>query len=608
MFQSIVNLGVMNLVKGPMIAKMLPKQALAGVVKKIANHYLASGHHLQEAMLSATQQAFGTLSYALNTTFIKGVSASKKRKEFSETLEKEYLIAFFAQYPNIDEKKFREQAAHYCNQAAKLSELLVIQVATDENDVERFFTEGELDRLNQTMNLAEAEFTQILSNELPDKAYKKEFLLLMEFNHLLFQAIYYFFRQELSNTPEAKAMLDEIRQLNIENYLRNAQGYYQQMQQQLLSIENKLQNYSNNPALLNELQTQKEDLQDWLKENNVATLKAIQEKWHDTEKKLDDFEERLGEKIERSKGEIVEEVRSSQKALSEQLDEIQKVLSSLGKNMIPDHLTQTAIPLTNSLLLSQQKEVFHNLGISLEDRNKALKEEAAHKSLLFFKESGILKRTITIFFDTNISVGRHSKNDLVLYWFPLPSPTHKENPEWLNWRHTGKSHPTINLSRKHLNLRWLGDGVAIKDISSKGTSINGKLIPKARWIPIEDGDTLSLAQTLHLSFRLLKNRKGQPIGWHLKRLENEPEREEFFFLADGAEITFGNSPTDNVQLEKLAPHHFSVIRKNDELFLFAKSPLNIIDTTNKKLDNTSALLKNGLLFKGNSWSILHSKN
>jgi len=175
-------------------------------------------------------------------------------------------------------------------------------------------------------------------------------------------------------------------------------------------------------------------------------------------------------------------------------------------------------------------------------------------------EGGHQARTFFIYASPVLSLGRHSRNDLVLYWYPLPEPADSHNPEWQNWKGSGNCHPSLNISGHHLDLMWREEALWIRDNSSKGTFLEGLRVPGKEWLRLEHGATVGLADVLQLSYTRLLDMDGRPAGWRLRRVNNAAGYEEYLFLESGALVSLGRDAADAIVLsdEGVASGHMAL--------------------------------------------------
>lgn len=608
MIKQIADLGLMSVLGSPMLLKVAPK-AIGPVVKKISAHYLRSGHHLQEAMQSASEQAFTAIDFGLQPKLFGKLFRSKASKEYVDEMRVNYLEPFFEAHPQIDREAFCKEGSKACRAILKqLSDLLDPTIPKDE-DVHRFFSEGEVQLVGHRTSQGEALLLERLEEV---DVVTPAFLTLMRYDRLLFQSIQYFFRRQIADTPAVKAMLDDLKQLDATRSFQEAREQRDTLEKQLSGTRRQLKDLTDLIAgdhgeMIRQQREQLMAEQDQLLSQLTKVREVFGEEANAFEKAFEEnfgqFEEKIGGQLAEVQGElreahsqIMEGLSQIDDHLSQQdqvLSEIQTMLSQLVKKgsssqeyvSAASSMLQTSFGKSN---VSSWKQDFQKAasqaGLSGGEVDAIVQqvaspqtssaqmlaehEKAPHATFEVIEQSAH-PRTFYVFFAERVTMGRHSRNDLVAYWYPLPDPPDPSNPEWRNWQGSNECHPSLNISGVHIELFWRGDHLAVTDRSSKGTWVSGEQLPKGHEVRLEEGAVLSLAEVITLSYSLLRDAGGRPIGYRLRRLNNAPGREEYLFLASGASLSLGSSSGDGIAFsaQGVRANHMRIRRDGSVLTL-----------------------------------------
>ena len=615
--KGIANLGVMSVLGSPMLIKLLPKQLLGNAIKKIATHYLQSGKHLSEAMQDAALDALAAIDLGLNPGFWKNLTKSRVSKEFVENFRTSYLEPFFAKYPNLDRKEFSTEASKAIKHIIKNIEQLIDDLTPTEQDVHAFFSEGEIQASEERMNEGEALLLRRIRDlgEIPPR-----FLELLRFEHLLFQAILYFFRQKLANSKEMKAIKDDLDQLKIMRSLQDADRQRDQVQQALEETNRKLDQLMQQiaqgraPA---DAQQQRQSLQNTasgyreqaslLSPENLREAASLEVA---LSRSFAGFSQQVGRQLAQIKDELSEARRDIMAGLrhlddhlfyqDRKMDEMQEMLRMILHHMNRGSSEYEARYVTRTIIKntlqdnsqSQWQGILRKeaarLGVSYAQAEQIIDYGSAsplpsrapaevakervkvpHAIVEVMGQGDNDPRTFYVYMSPRVLLGRHSSNDLVLYWYPLPDPPDIHNPEWKDWQGSGACHPSLNISSQHLELIWVGTGLRIIDKSSKGTFVGGERIPKGQLFDVPDGATISPANTVNLSYMILRDEDGKPVGWRLRRLNNYPRREEYLYLDNGVSLRLGGSSVDHLAFrgEGVRPAHAKIRREGTRILL-----------------------------------------
>ncbi len=607
MINQIAGIGVMSVLGSPMMIKLLPKAVLGTVVRKVATHYLQSGQHLQEAMREATEEVFTALNMGLKPTVFRKVVSSKASKEFVQQFKEGYLEAFFEENQGLDREAFLKESSKACRKILKELDHLIEPIVPVEEDVHRFFSQGEMNRIDQRMNEGELRLIKKL-NELDEV--KPPFLALMRFEHLLFQGIHYFFRQKIAERPAVKAIFDELSQLKAMRSVEEAKQQRTLMQSQLIELQKsvgeltaQLKNASgDNAENLRRKQNASLEDEQALKERLALLqddmLEQTQAQWNQFNRNFQGFEKKLGAQIElarddirQARDQIIYEIAKIDVHLEQQdraLDEIRSLLYSLVRRGSSENdYIMTASSMVHRTFHGKSsnewkplvREAASGAGLSSREVEQIVssasqgpsvqRQKVPHAVFEVMGQDDSEARSFTVYFADKVSVGRHSRNDLVLYWYPLPDPPDQHNIEWRNWRGSGECHPTLNISGTHLEFEWFGGTLHLRDRSSKGTFVNREPVRKGKLVSLREGALISAANVVTLSYSLLEDENDKPIGWRLRRMNNAQGREEYMFIESGAEISLGASSMDAIAFSApgLKPTHLRIRREGEKLIL-----------------------------------------
>ncbi|MCB9643037.1 MAG: FHA domain-containing protein [Myxococcales bacterium] len=594
--KGIASLGVMSILGSPTMLKVLPKQLLGNVVKKVATHYLQSGKHLAEAMEEAAQDALTAINMGLNPSFWKTVTKSRVSKEFVELFKANYLEPYFAKFPNLDRAEFAKESDVAIKKILKNLEPLIGDLTPQESDVHEFFSEGEIQSAEKRMNESEALLIRKIHElgEIPPRL--KE---LFRFQHLLFQAILYFFRQKMAQSKEVKAIYEDFQQMHLARSVKDAERQRVALQdavaetnRQLAELTKQISQGAGAPDAATrqkQLAAQSAIYQEQLTLLREDVLKEARSAMQLFEQELVGFEQRLGSQLEAARGEIrqarleildgLDELKVGQSQIKDEMRELRMMMESLihhvqrgaaesESRQIARTMIRTAFPnQTDSHWQHVLRDNAGRLGLqhgqveqiiaagknspvpistSSSQIAQLTRPKVPHAILEVMGREQEDPRTFYIYMSNRVCLGRHSTNDLVLYWYPLPDPPDVHNPEWQNWQGTGACHPALNISSQHLELIWVNGGLKLLDKSSKGTFVNGERLPKGHLVDVSEGSTISPAGVVKLSYTILRDEQAQPIGWRLRRVDNYAGREEYLCVDTGAELTLGGSSRDHL--------------------------------------------------------------
>lgn len=585
--KGIASLGVMSLLGSPMVLKILPKQLIGNVVKKVATHYLQSGKHLKEAMEEAAQDALTAINMGLNPSVWKSITKSRVSKEFVEEFKTQYLEPFFAKYPNLDRAEMATEMDAAVKRILKHLEQVIGDLTPQESDVHAFFSEGEIQSAENRMNESEAILLRKIHElgEIPPRI--KE---LFRFQNLLFQATLYFFRQRMAQSKEVKAIYEEFQQMHLARSVKDAQRERHALQEAVDETNRQLEALTQQLALgtaggdalsrQKQLAAQSSIYREQLALLRDDVLKEAQAATQTFERSLVGFEQRLGNQIEAARSDIkqardqiligLDDLKNDMREMKGMMEALIRFLHRGSEESESRQVVQTVIHTTfpNQSESDWQKvlrEKAPGLGIqptqveqiiaasksspspTSSTRSALLaRPKVPHAILEVMGVEGEEPRTYYIYMSNRVCLGRHSSNDLVLYWYPLPDPPDVHNPEWQNWQGTGACHPALNISSQHLELIWHNGGLKLLDKSSKGTLVNGERIAKGHLVDVAEGAILSPSGVVKLSYTILRDDTGHPIGWRLRRVDNCAGREEYLCVDNGAEVTLGGSSRDHL--------------------------------------------------------------
>ncbi len=587
--KGIASLGVMSLLGSPMVLKILPKQLIGNVVKKVATHYLQSGKILKEAMEEAAQDALTAINMGLNPSVWKSITKSRVSKEFVEEFKTQYLEPFFAKYPNLDRAEMATEMDAAVKRILKHLEQVIGDLTPQESDVHAFFSEGEIQSAENRMNESEAILLRKIHElgEIPPRI--KE---LFRFQNLLFQATLYFFRQRMAQSKEVKAIYEEFQQMHLARSVKDAQRERHALQEAVDETNRQLEALTQQLALgtaggdaqsrQKQLAAQSSIYREQLALLRDDVLKEAQAATQTFERSLVGFEQRLGYQIEAARSDIKQardqiligldelknDMREMKMMFASLLHHLQRGAAESESQKMVDVMIQTTFPKqSESQWQNALRKNAGRLGLqhnqveqiiaagkhsplpmpSSSTPNAPLaRPKVPHAILEVMGVEGEDPRTYYIYMSNRVCLGRHSSNDLVLYWYPLPDPPDVHNPEWQNWQGTGACHPALNISSQHLELIWHNGGLKLLDKSSKGTLVNGERIAKGHLVDVAEGAILSPSGVVKLSYTILRDDAGNSIGWRLRRVDNFAGREEYLCVDNGAEVTLGGSSRDHL--------------------------------------------------------------
>lgn len=608
MIKQIADLGLMSVLGSPMLMKMVPKSMVGVVIKKVSAHYLRSGHHLQEAMRLSAEQALTAIDFGLQPKLFGKLFRSKACKEFVQELTAHYFEPFFEAHPQIDRDTFCKEGSLACRAILKQLDDLIDPILPRDEDVHRFFSEGEVQLIGHRTSQGEALLVERLEEV---EAVTPAFLSLLRFDRMFFQALHYFFRQRLTEDPAVKAMLDDLKQLDVTKSFQEANEQRHTLEKHLKSTRQQLkeltelvsgdhgeiiqqqrkQLMSEQEQILSQLQS----IRELFGEDVNALEKTFSEHFNGFEQRMGDHLWGVRHELREAHNQVMESLSQIDDHLSEQdqvLDEIKTMLVHLVKrgSSSQEYVSAASSMLRTSFgksapanwqggfqkaavqagLTGQEvNAIVHNAMQTSSAQLLAEHEKAPCASFEVLEKEGAEPRTFHVFFSDRVCAGRHSRNDLVTYWYPLPEPPEPTNPEWRNWQGSGECHPSLNISGVHLELIWRESYLALCDRSSKGTFVSGESIPRGREVELQEGAVISLAGVLSLSYSLLRDADDQPIGWRLRRLNNTPGREEYLFLASGSEFSLGASSLDAIAFSApgVRPEHLRIRRDGTVLSL-----------------------------------------
>lgn len=587
--KGIASLGVMSLLGSPMVLKILPKQLIGNVVKKVATHYLQSGKHLKDAMEEAAQDALAAINMGLNPSVWKSITKSRVSKEFVEEFKTQYLEPFFAKYPTLDRAELAKESDAAIKRILKNLEEIIGDLTPQESDVHAFFSEGEIQSAESRMNESEALLLRKIHDlgEIPPRV--KE---LFRFQNLLFQAILYFFRQRMAQSKEVKAIYEEFQQMHLARSIKEAERERHALQEAVEQTNRQLAELTQQLSLgtagadaqarQKQLTAQSSVYREQLALLRDDVLKEAQASTQAFERSLVGFEQRLGNQIEAARGDIQEArkvILDELDAIKSEMHEMKIMLASLlhhvQRGSAESESRQVARTMIRTTFPNQSESHWQNvlrqnadrLGLQhtqveqiiAASRNSPLPISASsaqnaqptrpkvpHAILEVMGREGEDPRTYYLYMSNRVCLGRHSSNDLVLYWYPLPDPPDVHNPEWQNWQGTSACHPALDISGQHLELIWVNGVLKLLDKSSKGTLINGERIAKGHLFDVAEGAIIAPAGVVKLSYTILRNDAGTPVGWRLRRVDNFAGREEYLCIDNGAEVTLGGSSRDHL--------------------------------------------------------------
>jgi hypothetical protein len=610
MIKQIADLGLMSVLGSPMLLKMVPKSMVGVVVKKVSAHYLRSGHHLQEAMQYAAEQSFTALDFGLQPRLFGKLFRSRACREFVDEMRLNYLEPFFEAHPQIDRDAFCKEGSVASRAILKQIDHLIDPIIPKDEDVHRFFSEGEVQLIGHRTSQGESLLVERLEEV---EAVTPAFLSFLRYDRLLFQTLQYFFRLRLAEDPAIKAMLDEFKQIDEVKAIQEAREQRDSLEKHLRVTRAQLKELSDlvSGDHGDIIQQQRKQLVAE-QEQIISQLATVREMFGEEasafeasfEQHFGEFEDKIGQQMRDARHEfreahqqILESLEQIDDHLSQQdvvLDEIKSMLVHLVRRGSSPHEYVSA---ASSMLrtsfggksVSDWKGGFQRAaaqaGLSGQEVEEVVAsvsnvptssaqlladvEKSPYATFEVLNQAGTEPRTFYVYFSERICVGRHSRNDLVTYWYPLPDPPDPTNPEWRNWQGSGECHPSLNISGMHLELIWRGTYLAVCDQSSKGTMVGGEWLPRGREVSLNEGAVLSLAGVLSLSYSLLRDDSGEPIGWRLRRLNNSPGREEYLFVVSGSSLTIGGASQDAIAFTApgVRGNHLSMRRDGSVLTL-----------------------------------------
>jgi hypothetical protein len=467
-------------------------------------------------------------------------------------------------------------------------EQVIGDLTPQESDVHAFFSEGEIQSAENRMNESEAILLRKIHElgEIPPRI--KE---LFRFQNLLFQATLYFFRQRMAQSKEVKAIYEEFQQMHLARSVKDAQRERHALQEAVDETNRQLEALTQQLALgtaggdaqsrQKQLAAQSSIYREQLALLRDDVLKEAQAATQTFERSLVGFEQRLGNQIEAARSDIKEardqiliglddlknDMREMKMMFASLLHHLQRGAAESESQKMVDVMIHTTFPKQSEsqwqnalrknagrlgLQHNQVEQIIaagkHSpLPIPSSTQNAHLaRPKVPHAILEVMGVEGEEPRTYYIYMSNRVCLGRHSSNDLVLYWYPLPDPPDVHNPEWQNWQGTGACHPALNISSQHLELIWHNGGLKLLDKSSKGTLVNGERIAKGHLVDVAEGAILSPSGVVKLSYTILRDDAGNSIGWRLRRVDNFAGREEYLCVDNGAEVTLGGSSRDHL--------------------------------------------------------------
>ena len=565
MIKEISNLGFMSLLGSPMLFKLVPKNAIGNVAKKMADHYLRSGRFLHEAMQDATEETFVALRLGLRPTLVARMAASRYRKEFVAQFQVNYLTPFLEARPELDEEEFRKNSAALCKTILKNLDSLVEDLAPSEEDAHKIFSELSQTRSDQALRSSQAQIFEKLRGL---EGMSDSFMGMLAFKHLLVQAIHYFFKQRIAREPEVKAMVDELNQLQLKQDMQTSlqqQNVMFQNMQELLELVRNGQvpgDAANAWGSYNQgLQGFEQNMSRSLRELHLELRSEADKTRREIAREVREEHERTRREMRQGMAQILNELQALRREGSLQQEDWH---SQQKVQRVRNLMTHAGIPQSEIRQLTKAPP-------RIPGGAAAPAPKAPHAVFEMVGQQAQEARRFIVYFAEELKAGRNSQSDLVTYWYPLPDPPGKDNPQWLNWQHSGQCHPSLNLSGHHLDLLWNGQGLSVRDRSSKGTWLGNQRLPQHQAVPLKDGDVLNLAGVLRLSYTRLENEDGLTTGWRLRRLNNAPGQEEYLFLTDGGNFSMGASRDDAlaVSAKGLRPRNLYLKRRGRQLFVEA---------------------------------------